>query len=406
MPRPSTPVSPGENSQLGAGCVRLFFLPFFAAGCFFFYLILIQPLWNIWQARDWREVPCRILSSEVKRSTGGSDGVSYKILIRYAYQVNGRAYESDRYDFTGMSSGGYSGKRNVVDRYPPGALEKCFVNPEQPSEAVLYRGMTKALWWGLFPLPFIAVGLLAFAPARVFANATSRTGPLKSTGASKLPIRPAASAHLHGTLSGPTELRASSSRVGKLIFLIFFALFWNGIVSIFVRQVWEGISRGRPEWFLTIFLIPFVLVGLGCILAVVYTFLDLFNPRITLLVSSATVPLGGSVGVQWSFRGNVRRIRSLSITLEGVERATYRRGTDTTTDRHVFTKIPVVETADPAVISAGSGQIAVPGHLMHSFKAPNNEIAWSFKVKGSIPRFPDIGEEFPLTVLPHAQPPL
>gem|GEM_PF-2716050 len=57
-------------------------------------------------------------------------------------------------------------------------------------------------------------------------------------------------------------------RVFCAIFLIVelvATLFWNGIVAVFLFQVLGGFHRGRPEWFLTIFLIPFLLVGLALI---------------------------------------------------------------------------------------------------------------------------------------------
>jgi hypothetical protein len=34
------------------------------------------------------------------------------------------------------------------------------VNPAQPSEAVLQRGWSSEMWWGLFPIPFVLIGLL------------------------------------------------------------------------------------------------------------------------------------------------------------------------------------------------------------------------------------------------------
>jgi hypothetical protein len=37
---------------------------------------------------------------------------------------------------------------------------------------------------------------------------------------------------------------------------------------------------------------------------------------------------------------------------------------------------------------------------MHSFNTPNNKIIWTLHLHGSIPRWPDVDLEFPLTVLP------
>jgi hypothetical protein len=42
---------------------------------------------------------------------------------------------------------------------------------------------------------------------------------------------------------------------------------------------------------------------------------------------------------------------------------------------------------------------------MHSFAAKNNKIVWTLHVRGEIPRWPDVDDEFPFTVLAHANNP-
>ena len=37
---------------------------------------------------------------------------------------------------------------------------------------------------------------------------------------------------------------------------------------------------------------------------------------------------------------------------------------------------------------------------MHSFEAPNNRVRWTLIVHGDIPFWPDVRDEFPITVLP------
>jgi hypothetical protein len=67
--------------------------------------------------------------------------------------------------------------------------------------------------------------------------------------------------------------------LGAFFGLTLVALFWNGIVSVFLWQVVASWRQGQPNGCLTAFLIPFVLVGLGLIYAVGRQFLVLFNPR-------------------------------------------------------------------------------------------------------------------------------
>jgi hypothetical protein len=133
----------------------------------FFILFLLEiglywpaphPLWQIQQAADWEKVPCTIISSELRRYRSGKGRPNY-IAISYQYSFRGQRYGSSRYSFFTTSSSDTVWKNAVIQQHPPGATTSCFVNPQAPDEAVLERGVTKALWWDLLPLPLMATGL-------------------------------------------------------------------------------------------------------------------------------------------------------------------------------------------------------------------------------------------------------
>ncbi len=97
----------------------------------------------------------------------------------------GLSYKADRYDFVGGSSSGHAGKARVVEEYRKATTPICYVNPEDPSEAVLKRGFHASLLFALFPLPFILVGVFGvfftlaeqeMASQRSDVLATSRIG--------------------------------------------------------------------------------------------------------------------------------------------------------------------------------------------------------------------------------------
>jgi len=203
-----------------------------------------------------------------------------------------------------------------------------------------------------------------------------------------------------GPAEGPLVLEPQVSPFGKVLGALFFCLFWNGIVSVFVFQAWKGWERGHPDWFLTLFLVPFVLVGLATIGAVGYVLLALANPRPRLTLEKATVRLGEELRLDWRFTGRAARIRQLSILLEGREEATYQRGTDTHTDREVFATHTLVDTGNDWEIPRGTATALVPHDTMHSFAADNNKIVWEIKVAGEIDRWPDMDQNFPITIRP------
>jgi hypothetical protein len=197
---------------------------------------------------------------------------------------------------------------------------------------------------------------------------------------------------------GPLARR--QTRGGVFVGSVFLALFWNGIVSVFLWQLISGEVKGPMAIGMGVFLIPFVLVGLGFILAVGYSFLSLFNPSLEVTLDSHDVHLGDKISGRWHVGGGAERIKKLSVVIEGIERVTYAQGTTTKTDTSLFFHQVIYQTTTPREIERGSFEIMIPETTMHSFEARHNQIRWSLLVSGDIPKWPDVAEEFALNVLP------
>lgn len=369
---------------------------FILAGSAVFIGLTVYPLMQVQQAKSWTEVPCTILSSEVKSHRGSKGGSTYSVAITYSYRIGERELRSDRYSFTTGSSSGREAKAQIVEKYPVGTQAICYVNPQNPTETVIDRGYVGMMWFGLLGLLFIGAGsgvmyaLVRTPKANTRAIRAGRRTP------------PPAAPTLAGTATGAVALKPTTSPYGKFFGAVFVALFWNGITGVFVGIAVKSWISGKPEWFLTIFITPFVLIGLALVAYIGKAFLNLFNPRIRLMVKDGEVPLGGKLELNWAFDGSPARIDRLHIYLEGREQARYRRGTNTVTDEDVFTKIPLVDTAEDREIAAGRAEVKIPLNVMHSWESSNNKIIWAIKVAGEIPRFPDIEEEFAVLVLPRS----
>jgi hypothetical protein len=153
------PISDRASPPRPLWIVVLFFSVFLLTGSATFYSLFLRPISRIVCARSWPAVPCAVISSEVKRHEGGvNDGTTYSVNIFYSYEIKGREFKANTYDFIGGSSSGYEGKQAVVARYPRGAKAVCYVNPDDPTDVVLERGFTPAMWIGLLPLLFVMVG--------------------------------------------------------------------------------------------------------------------------------------------------------------------------------------------------------------------------------------------------------
>jgi len=356
------------------------------------FIALTIPMWSkAIASTQWIETPCVILSSGVK-SHSGSKGTTYSVSIEYRYSFNGRDYRSDRYNPVPGSSSGYDGKKDIVNRYPQGSTQVCYVNPKNPQEALLKRGFSWGLLLGLFPLPFFVVGVAILISGLRAKSEAPR--------ASTATFEPRAAPPQTG------RLRAKESPFTRVFVMLFIALFWNGIVSVFLFEVFGGFQRGKPDWGLTLFMVPFVVVGLGLIGNVIWSALALANPRIQLSVeNSEPLEPGGTLKVSWQMNGATRRLERLVIYLEGREEATYRRGTNTTTDTDVFFRQSLADvTGSWMDFQEGNGSLILPSHLMPSFETSHNRIAWSCKAWGKISNWPDVNEEFEITLNPPSRP--
>ncbi|MCB0376714.1 MAG: hypothetical protein KDD04_12415, partial [Sinomicrobium sp.] len=190
---------------------------------------------------------------------------------------------------------------------------------------------------------------------------------------------------------GPVVLRCRyGGPVAKFIGLFIFTIIWDGVVLILFKQ-------DAPVWFKGVFGFFAVIITF----AFGHSFLSLFNPRPVLQVSSKHARLGGSVNLNWKMRGQVQKIESFTITLIGQEEATYRRGTDTYTDRAVFHQQVMAEYLHGHIPPMGTCAIKIPRVSMHTWKSQNNKILWLIKVNGKIRKWPDINEEYEIMVLPY-----
>lgn len=378
------------------GCLLPFFLLFVVVGLVGAWFLLGKPLAQLAAARSWTALPCVVESSAV-REHEGDDSTTYSVDIVYRYEVGGRTYHGNRYDFLGGSSGGRAAKQAVVDAHPVGSAVTCYVDPRDPSSSVLARGWSVKYLLGLLPLAFVAGGAFGIS----YAIKSRKSAPsTASVGAS---ARRAGADRQAPAAPGPVQLAAKTGPLGRILGTLFVALFWNGITSIFVYQVVQGWRTGAGDVFLTLFMTPFVLIGLALLVAVPHQMLAATNPRPRLELSSGRPRLGELERLDWSFRGSVARLTGFRIVLEGREEADYRRGTSTATDRNVFHREVLFESMQPQAMERGSLSFQVPAQSMHSFAAPNNRVIWALKLEGEIPRWPDIAEEFVLEVLPQEE---
>jgi hypothetical protein len=194
----------------------------------------------------------------------------------------------------------------------------------------------------------------------------------------------------------------------KLFAALTACVLWNGVVSIFVVMAISSHVRGEPDWLLTAFITPFVLAGLGLIVYLIRQLLMTTGVGATRVeISHHPLFPGQEYDIFVAQAGRLTMNR-LQVSLVCTEKATYRQGTDTRTDRRrVFEQCVLDRGAfeiHQGMPFESQCRVTVPTTAMHSFKADHNEINWTLVVAGTVEGWPNYERVFPVVVCPELRP--
>jgi hypothetical protein len=133
---------------------------FTAVGLAAFAWLSALPLSQALRARGWRPTPCTVRSATLRKTEvhGEVHLTLFRPDIVYAYRVNGRDYRANAFNFTDRSTPWYYGKRGVLAAYPPGRRTTCYVDPRDPTSAVLTRDLRLSSLFGALPLVISILG--------------------------------------------------------------------------------------------------------------------------------------------------------------------------------------------------------------------------------------------------------
>ena len=127
-----------------------------------------SPLWKALRSQGWRATAC-VIQSGCVRSERHLYNTTYWPDVVYCYDVNGVTYRANTGNASDVGSPWYYGARGIIHRHPPGMVTTCYVNPSDPSEAVLVRSLSSTQWFGVWPLVMIVMGA-----SEVVASFTAR----------------------------------------------------------------------------------------------------------------------------------------------------------------------------------------------------------------------------------------
>ena len=304
-----------------------------------------------------------------------------------------------------------------LDRMPIGEEADCWYDPDQPARVVLTRGYN---WW-MWVLTLLLPGaLLAFGTAGL-ARSLARWGRSEerqaATGGRALTEgRPVAEGYpgipsCDDLVNSPgTILRfrlpIESPDNWTLLGFGLFAVLWNTVLVLLAVNAGFDLLGGRIDWLLLAVLVPFFGVGSAGIVV--------FIRRLVLATAVGTTQLeisehplrpGGTYEALVA-QGGSSTFQDLELSLELEERATFRHGTDTRTERIVVWKASLGSWKDfeltPGRRFEARATIHVPPAAMHSFASEHNTVGWRMVVRGRPSRWPPFTRSFPVVVFPPA----
>jgi hypothetical protein len=200
---------------------------------------------------------------------------------------------------------------------------------------------------------------------------------------------------------------ATSTSPGCTLFgALFLACFWNGILSIFVVNTVKAHLAGQVWGWLELFLVPFVLVGLGLIgyvlLSLARLLIALGVGRLRVEVSAHPLRAGGRYGFLVDQSGLLPLSRPrLDLVCE--EFASYTHGTSTITNTKKVCRLPIFLPGTAEGERGPDGWYAtadVPAGVMHSFQTAHNKINWKLVLRGWAAGFLPYTSEYPVLVYP------
>ena len=414
------------SHKLGRAGEAIFFAVCFLLGCvglITMFATLVIPEWRV----NYEFVPhkCTVVNKRLGQKEG-EEGALVRPEIQIEYQVRGETYRIWTYDIWSYDvRGGYSPdkveQQAILNRFAldPSRPIDCWYDPLDPKVAVLVRGSGWLIWISfLVPLSFLLIGGVGLTytiftwgkSAERRAALVQKTARLDPFGDAAVPGAsfPAVPGSTNITNSPGTVLAFRLPVVGGSAWGLFVTLlvgvFWNAVVSVFAGIAINGHRSGHPDWHLTLFVIPFAVIGVGLILFFLRLFLATTGIGPTLVEISDQPLIPGRRYRFFLHQAGRLQIQRLEVLLVCEEEATFRHGTDTRTETRRVHQESIARQDDLEVRLGVAfeleGELEIPTGAMHSFKSPHNEVNWKVSVQLDVAGWPAYERSFPLIVYP------
>ncbi len=406
-----------RSEKLGGASLGIFFGVFFLVGCASLGLMLGSlTLPDLRANLNFQKTTCKVLDRRIDVSEDGMMPV-YRPELEIEYEVGGTAYRRWAFDSTHMYQTDADACQQMLDQFETGKTYPCWYDPRNAFDVVVVRGHRWYAWLALMlPASFLAIGgaglvftLLTWNKSSerraVWARRAARFDPFEMSGAeAQFPTVPT---DTHITNSPGTRLayRLPLAIPGwQMLGMLLAAVFWNGVVLIFVSMAAEKHWAGVPDWSFTLLLMPFIGVGAGLIALVVRQVRGRTTIGATILeIDEHPLVPGRRYRVFLAQSGQVT-FEQYQLSLVCDEEVKYLQGTNLRMAQHRTCEHVLLSHRNLSVTHESrfetQVEFAVPQEAMHSFQSTHHRIGWKLEVRARVAGQVEINRQFLVVVSP------
>ena len=377
---------------------------------------LIVPEWRV--NHGFVENTCKVIETRIVEDKN-EKGTLFRPEVKIDYEVEGVTYSHFVYDIHHLARSTRGEAQAAIDRFAEPQTYPCWYDPADPNIAVLVRGYQWWIWPALvIPASFLVFGMggLVYTGLRWGKSAERRAAAVRSVPAAELFDLPATADPKYPYVPDGSEITSSpgtrlayrlpltQSPGWPLLGLLLACLAWNGAVSVFLVMAVHSFLAGTPDWLMTLFIVPFLAIGVALVVAFVRLLRNAAGIGPTLVeISDHPLQPGGRYRIFLSQSGNLR-LKSVDVSLICEEEAVFRQGTNARTEsREVFRQSLYLggeTTIRPGEPLEAECDLPIPHEAMHSFRASHNQIRWKLIVNGDILGWDGFERSFPVVVRP------
>jgi hypothetical protein len=138
----SLQVPANQKMPRGTGCITIALSAVtLGFGLLLVQMTLLDPLHQSQRVKEWKPVPCMVKESRVVSHNvrGKKSSPGYEPYAEFEYSHEGQAYSSSQFWLSKRLLNSYAEAKAFLEPFPKGKPARCWVNPQNPSEAVLNR---------------------------------------------------------------------------------------------------------------------------------------------------------------------------------------------------------------------------------------------------------------------------